>query len=52
MATPIPCQEQLTTVAAVAFILSVGVVSTVQSVGTHSLLALSAVAFVTLYVCG
>ncbi len=52
MTTPIPCKEQLTTAAAVAFVLSVGVVSTVPSAGSHSLLVLSAVSFVILYVSG
>lgn len=50
MTTPIPRKEQLTAAAAGAFVLSVGVVSTFPSDGSHTLLVLTGIAFVVLYV--
>ena len=54
MFEPAPREERLTVVAAAAFVLSVGLATTLRSVGVVSLLllVLSAHAFVFLYVRG
>ena len=52
MSIPLPRKKQLTGATAVAFVVSVGVVSAFPSPGTHSLLALSGLSFLLLYASG
>lgn len=54
MAAHVPRKEQLTVAAAVAFVLSVGVMGTLPSVGHVStpILVLSGLSFVALYASG